>query len=90
MRNIRRGACLGLAAFLLSAAPAFAQQSPPEQRRAFFGEMHVHTTFSFDAWTFGAKIDPDIAYKFAKGQTVTVGGVPTKRTVRWSLASQVI
>ena len=34
--------------------------------------MHLHTTMSFDAWTFGTKITPDQAYKFARGETVMV------------------
>lgn len=48
---------------------------PPEQRRVFFGELHLHTTMSFDAWTFGTKITPDQAYKFARGETVMVPAV---------------
>jgi hypothetical protein len=58
----------------------------PAQRRAYFGELHLHTAMSFDAWTFGTKIMPDQAYKFARGETVMVpaiqiqveqGGKPT-------------
>jgi hypothetical protein len=45
---------------------------PADQRRAYFGEMHLHTTMSFDAWSFGTKITPDQAYKFARGETVMV------------------
>ena len=45
---------------------------PAAQRRAFFGELHLHTTMSFDAWTFGTKITPDQAYKFGRGETVMV------------------
>lgn len=41
-------------------------------RRAFFGELHLHTTLSFDAWTRGTKVTPDMAYKFARGETVMV------------------
>jgi len=44
--------------------------APPEARRAFFGEMHLHTTMSFDAWSFGTKATPDQAYKFGRGETV--------------------
>lgn len=47
----------------------------PTARRAFFGELHLHTTMSFDAWTFGTKITPDQAYKFARGETVMVPAV---------------
>lgn len=52
-----------------------AEQSIPTERRAFFGELHLHTAMSFDAWTFGTKVMPDQAYKFARGETVLVPGV---------------
>jgi hypothetical protein len=42
----------------------------PAARRAFFGELHLHTTMSFDAWTFGTKVTPDQAYKFGRGEAV--------------------
>jgi hypothetical protein len=48
---------------------------PADQRRAYFGEMHLHTTMSFDAWTFGTKVTPDQALKFGRGETVTVPAV---------------
>jgi len=50
----------------------FQSAVPPADRRAFFGELHLHTTMSFDAWTFGTKVTPDQAYKFARGETVMV------------------
>jgi hypothetical protein len=43
-----------------------------DQRRAFFGELHLHTTMSFDAWSFGGLVTPDQAYKFGRGETVMV------------------
>lgn len=70
--------------FLAGMGMAFAQEAstpagqvyksnvPPSQRRVFFGELHMHTGMSFDAWGFGTKILPDTAYKFARGETVTV------------------
>jgi hypothetical protein len=45
---------------------------PADQRHAYFGEMHLHTTMSFDAWTFGTKVTPDQALKFGRGETVSV------------------
>jgi len=45
---------------------------PPSTRRAFFGDLHLHTALSFDAWTFGTKLLPDQAYKFGRGETVMV------------------
>jgi len=53
----------------------YAPAAPPETRKAYFGELHLHTTMSFDAWTFGTKVTPDQAYKFARGETVMVPAV---------------
>jgi hypothetical protein len=39
-------------------------------RRPFFGDLHVHTARSFDAYVFGTFNEPRAAYAFAKGATV--------------------
>jgi hypothetical protein len=39
--------------------------------RPFFGDTHLHTSFSFDAGAFGARLGPRDAYRFAKGEQVT-------------------
>jgi hypothetical protein len=41
---------------------------------AYFGETHVHTSYSLDAYIGGARVTPDEAYRFAQGQDVTVNG----------------
>src|SRR5262245_52219003 len=47
----------------------------PAERRAFFGELHLHTSYSFDAWgLMGTKIGPDEALRFGKGEAVTYQG----------------
>jgi hypothetical protein len=51
---------------------AYKSEIPADKRRAFFGELHLHTGQSFDAWTFGSKVTPDQAYKFGRGETVMV------------------
>jgi len=38
--------------------------------RPFFGDTHVHTSFSMDAGAFGARLGPRDAYRFAKGEEV--------------------
>ena len=47
--------------------------------RPFFGDTHLHTSFSFDAGAFGARLTPRDAYRFAKGEEVTSSsGQPAK------------
>ncbi|GAH45205.1 unnamed protein product, partial [marine sediment metagenome] len=43
---------------------------------AYFGEQHVHTSYSLDAFIGGEALTPDNAYRFAKGGAVTVYGKP--------------
>ncbi len=60
---------LGAGLVILTAAPAFAQEVP--QRDVFFGETHVHTSWSFDAYIFGNTLTgPEDAYKYALGQPI--------------------
>mgnify|MGYP006276477051 CR=1 FL=1 len=53
-----------------------AAASVPEfpEKEAFFGETHVHTAYSFDAFLGGARLEPDGAYRFARGEEVEVSG----------------
>ena len=39
-------------------------------RRPFFGDTHVHTAFSFDAWGQGTIGGPDAAYRYARGEAI--------------------
>ena len=82
---------------LLAACPA--QEPPPYReapreacadhdplRKLYFGDLHVHTSLSFDAWVFDVRTTPADAYRFAKGEPVGLPpldaeGRPT-RTVR--------
>jgi hypothetical protein len=41
-------------------------------RRPFFGDTHIHTTYSQDASTQGTRTTPDQAYAFAKGAPLTI------------------
>ncbi len=39
-------------------------------RDVFFGDLHVHTSLSFDAWVFDVRTTPADAYRFAQGQPI--------------------
>ena len=39
-------------------------------RNAYFGELHVHTVNSMDAYTWDVRATPDDAYRFARGEAI--------------------
>ena len=41
----------------------------------YWGDTHLHTTNSPDAFSFGARLTPDDALRFAKGQTIKSEGL---------------
>ncbi|MEG0822218.1 MAG: DUF3604 domain-containing protein [Burkholderiaceae bacterium] len=66
-----------------SILPGQRQYSPyPQQtfpNRVYFGDTHVHTSYSTDAGMIGNKLGPDEAYRFARGETVTSStGLPVR------------
>ena len=40
------------------------------QRSAWFGDLHVHTEYSFDAYNFGTTATPYDAYRYARGEAI--------------------
>jgi uncharacterized protein DUF3604 len=44
--------------------------SRSSQRTAYFGDLHVHTKFSYDAFIIGTRAAPDDAYRYAKGEPI--------------------
>ena len=56
-------------------------------RNAYFGEEHIHTSWSVDAWLMGNRITgPDDALRYAQGQTIKHPMGMTSRLKRpWTL-----
>ncbi|MXY15490.1 MAG: DUF3604 domain-containing protein, partial [Acidobacteria bacterium] len=51
----------------------------PHERAAFFGDLHVHTSWSLDAYSNGNRDDPAAAYRYGRGEALlnddgSVGG----------------
>lgn len=62
-------------ALALVSGGAFAQDANPENN-AYFGNVHVHTSWSFDALTNGSLSTPSDAYAWAQGKVITGSGGP--------------
>ena len=84
-----------VATMLAVALPAFAQQDTPGPltrkvtyspypdktfpNRVFFGDTHLHTSYSTDAGMIGNTLGPEEAFRFARGEQVTSStGLPAK------------
>jgi hypothetical protein len=62
-------------AIALLPAGISAQEANPANN-AYFGNLHVHTGLSFDAFTNGSQTTPEDAYAWAQGKAITGSGGP--------------
>src|SRR5512133_3662375 len=58
----------------------YASRSFPE--RVYWGDTHLHTSFSMDAGAFGCRLGPREGYRFAKGEEVTASSGQRVRLAR--------
>ncbi|MEZ4331292.1 MAG: DUF3604 domain-containing protein [Myxococcota bacterium] len=82
-------------ALAVTARPSSAAEPPPFERteeraacadhdplrRPFFGDLHVHTAYSFDSYISSQRNDPDAAYRFARGDAITLPAADGRQTV---------
>ena len=62
---------------LLSTSAQSSDVPPPNMDNdVYFGDVHVHTGWSFDAFTNGSKTTPSDAYAWAQGKVITGSGGP--------------
>src|SRR4029079_19291729 len=48
-------------------------------RSAYFGDLHMHTMYSFDAFLANARVTPDDAYRYAQGEPIRLTSGETAR-----------
>lgn len=47
----------------------------PGPRRVLFGDLHIHSSWSFDAFSLGVQTTPEDTYRYARGKSIPhVGG----------------
>jgi hypothetical protein len=56
-----------------SLQPASAAEPNPV-RNAYFGDLHIHTSYSLDAYIGGNRNDPRAAYRFGRGEPIILSG----------------
>ncbi|MBO6555308.1 MAG: DUF3604 domain-containing protein [Pseudomonadales bacterium] len=67
--------------------PFVARKTNPT-RNVYFGDLHIHTSVSFDSYLFGNRLDPDTAYRIAKGEKAEITpGEPVELTTPLDFAA---
>ena len=53
-----------------------------KNKNAYFGNLHIHTSWSFDGFTNGSVTGPDDAYRWAQGESIPGGGDGTPLQIK--------
>lgn len=59
--------------------PAAAVPVANPLKNAYFGDLHLHTGYSMDAFAMSVRTTPEDSYRYAMGETVEYMGEPRKR-----------
>ncbi len=80
----RLGGCVVVAIAVLAASVAAAADRPAPNTlgNAYFGAVHVHTGYSFDAYTNGTLTVPSDAYKWAQGEPIPASRLAPGQMIR--------
>ncbi len=71
MQNITlNGALAGTFVFLAMCCVIQPAHTATPERNAYFGDTHIHTMYSFDAFMGNVRTNPDDAYRYAKGEPI--------------------
>jgi Protein of unknown function (DUF3604) len=65
-----------LTVLAMTSTQAIELPPPNTDNNVYFGDVHVHTGWSFDAYTNGSKTTPMDAYAWAQGKPITGSGGP--------------
>jgi hypothetical protein len=66
--------CGIVAVAALVVQPSARAETPAATKHPYFGELHIHSSWSVDAYVFGTRLGPEDATKYAMGQPVTHPG----------------
>ena len=61
---------------------AHCEEFLPGQKQLFWGDLHVHTAWSLDAYAFGNRRDPGDAFAFGRGEEITLADGITRVRLR--------
>lgn len=76
MQLIFRSLVILSSALAIATAPLAADVEENPLRNLYYGETHMHTAYSLDAFIGGTGQTPSDAYRAARGETVIVNGQP--------------